>query len=218
MDDRKILKDCPLFAGVSGEEVAAMLQCMGARTMSYSKNQTIFLEGDPADYVGIVLSGAVWILREDYLGNRSVIADIKPAQLFGEVFACAGVAEMPVSAVAAVDCRVMLVACKRIITTCSSGCAFHNLVVGNLLKIVAAKNLMLNQKMEITAKKTTKEKLMAYLYAQAKAHQSRSFAIPYDRQGLADYLGVERSAMSAELSKLRREGKLDYRKNQFTIL
>ena len=218
MEDQKNLKGCPLFAEVTEEELESMLQCMNARVGSYEKNQPIFLEGDPAEYVGIVLSGEVWVVREDYGGNRNVLANLGPGQLFGEVFACAEVAELPVSVIAAADCRVMLVACRRILTVCSSACVFHSRVVRNLLKIVAAKNLMLNRKLEITAKKTTQEKLMAYLYAQAKTHGSCTFDIPYDRQGLADYLGVERSAMSAELSKLRQAGKLEYHRNHFTIL
>lgn len=218
MDDLKTLQQCPLFDGVTAEELGGMLQCLNARKGNYGKNQTIFLEGDPADYVGIVLSGEVWVVREDYLGGRSVLGSVGPGQLFGEAFACAGVEELPVSVVAATDCRVMLVSCKRVLTTCAGACGFHQLVIRNLLKVVAEKNLMLNRKMDITARKTTKEKLMAYLYDQARASRSPSFTIPYDRQALADYLGVERSAMSAELGKLRREGKIEYRKNQFTIL
>ena len=195
-----------------------MLTCLGARTASYSKNQTIFWEGEPASLIGVVLSGKVQIAKDDFFGNRNIISMIGASQLFGEAFACAGVEKLPVTATAVTDSEILLLDCRRVITTCGNSCEFHNQIIANLLRIVAAKNIMLNQKIELTSKRTTREKLMAYLLMQAKQNKSHIFAIPYDRQELADYLCVERSAMSAELSKLRREGRIDYHKNQFKIL
>lgn len=216
--DMMILNSCPLFHGVSGEELGSMLGCLDARERHYSKGEAIFREGDRAEWVGIVLEGEVHIMKEDYAGNRSVIGAVGQGQLFGEVFACAGVEHLPVSAVATQPCRVLLVSCRRIITTCPSSCGFHNLVIRNLLHIVARKNLMLNQKIEFLSKKTTRDKLLAFLSAHAKAQNSKIFSIPYDRQALADYLGVERSAMSAELSRLKKDGVIDFHKNQFRFL
>lgn len=214
----KALKKCPLFKGIRDSDFSSMLQCMDSRTLYYQKNQPVFSEGEPADYVGIVLSGEIHIIKIDFDGNRNIIGTVTPSQLFGEVFACAGISSLPVSAIAASDSTVLLVSCKKIITTCSSSCLFHNQVIQNLLHIVAEKNLMLNQKIQFLSKKTTREKLMAFLYAQAKENQSTTFTIPYDRQALADYLGVERSAMSTELGKLKKEGKIDFHKNRFQIL
>lgn len=199
-----VIKKTALFQGISEDDLDGMLTCLGARTASYSKNQPIFWEGEPASLIGVVLTGKVQIAKDDFFGNRNIISMMEPSQLFGEAFACAGIEKL-------LDCR-------RVITTCGNSCEFHNRIIANLLHIVAAKNIMLNQKIELTSKRTTKEKLMAYLLMQAKQNKSRIFAIPYDRQELADYLGVERSAMSAELSKLRREGRIDYHKNQFKIL
>ena len=214
----EVLKNCPLFQGVGEDNLTAMLSCLNARTARYERGQIIFLEGEPANCVGIVLQGEVQILREDYEGSRNVLGVAGSGQLFGEVFACAGVARLPVSVIAGGDSRVILVDCKRIIQTCESSCEFHTRVIHNLLRIVAEKNLMLNQKIEFMARKTTQEKLMTYLCAQAKAQGSDQFTIPFDRQALADYLGVERSAMSAELSKLRKAGKIDYHRSHFRIL
>ena len=164
------------------------------------------------------IKGKVQIAKDDFFGNRNIISMMEPSQLFGEAFACAGIEKLPVTATAVTDSEILLLDCRRVITTCGNSCEFHNRIIANLLRIVAAKNIMLNQKIELTSKRTTKEKLMAYLLMQAKQNKSRIFVIPYDRQELADYLGVERSAMSAELSKLRREGRIDYHKNQFKIL
>lgn len=214
----ELLKKCPLFEGIEENELSGMLQCLGARTLDVSKNQPVFLEGDPAKYVGIVLSGSVQVVREDYFGNRSMVAVIEPAELFGEAFACAGVETMPVSVIAVRDSELMLMDVKRILTTCRNSCVFHQRLISNLLRVVAAKNLILNRKIEVMSKRTTREKLMAYLLSQAKRHDSSSFTIPYDRQALADYLGVERSAMSAEISKLRKEGVLECDRSFFKLL
>lgn len=212
------LKQCPLFSDITDTDLLNMLQCLNARIDTFARNQTIFMEGTPAASVGIVLSGAVAIVRDDYYGNRTIIAHIEEMQLFAETFACADIEHMPVSAIAACDSEIMFIDCKRILTICSNTCKFHTLLVNNLLRIVATKNILLNQKIEVTAKRTTRDKLMTYLMIQAKKNNADTFTIPYDRQALADYLGVERSAMSAEISKLRKEGIIECRKNLFRLL
>ncbi|MBO5129793.1 MAG: Crp/Fnr family transcriptional regulator [Oscillospiraceae bacterium] len=213
-----ILERCPLFNGIRMEDLSVMLGCIGGRVLSVSKGQSISREGDPATHVGMVLSGAVRMVREDYYGNRSIVAHIGPAELFGETYACAGIAALPISFVADADSQVLLMDCRRITTSCCNACAFHSRIIFNLLQLVATKNLVFDQKIQITSKRTTREKLMAYLLNEAKLQGGRSFTIPYDRQELADYLEVDRSGLSAEISKLRREGILESEKKQFTLL
>ena len=212
-----LLQGCPLFDGIGREDLTGILGCLGARTVSAKKGQPLFREGDKAIFVGIVLTGSVQVIREDYYGNRSIVAHIGPAQLFGETYACANVAALPVSIVADSDCRVLLMDCRRITTSCCNACAFHSRIIFNLLRLVATKNLVYDQKIQITSQRTTREKLMAYLLNQAKLQSSNSFTIPYDRQGLADYLEVDRSGLSAEISKLRKEGVLESVKNHFIL-
>lgn len=213
-----VLSGCPLFADIDRADLGPLLDCLGAKRIQVRKNQVILAEGDPARYVGVVLEGSVRIEKVDYYGNRSIMAQAQPGELFAESFACAGSATMPVSAVAASDGQIMLVDCQRITVSCSNACGFHSRLIGNLLRIVAFKNIQLNQKIELTGKRTTREKLLAYLTGQAKHRGSDSFTIPFDRQALADYLQVERSAMSAEISKLRKEGILESKKNYFRLL
>lgn len=213
-----VLSRCALFSGMCQDDLLAMLGCLGARVATVKKNQLILREGDPANSVGIVLTGAAQIIKEDYYGNRSIVARIEPGELFGESFACAGVEALPVSVEATEDGQVMLIDCRRITVSCTNACAFHSRMIYNLLRVVASKNLLFNQKIEITSRRTTREKLMTYLLAQAKLHSSDSFAIPYDRQALADYLGVERSAMSTEIGKLRKEGIIECEKRRFRLL
>lgn len=214
----KTLESCPLFDGIRMEDLSAMLGCIGGRTVNAAKGHSVFREGDPATHVGMVLSGAVRMIRDDYYGNRSIVAHIGPSELFGETYACAGVQSLPISVVADEDSTVLLMDCSRITTTCSSACGFHNRIIFNLLRLVAEKNLVFDQKIQVTSKRTTREKLMTYLMNQAKLRGSNSFTIPYDRQELADYLEVDRSGLSAEISKLRREGILESEKNKFILL
>ena len=218
MENPSILHHCPLFDGIRPEDAEAMLTCLGARERAVSRGETILRAGDRATHMGIVLRGAVRLERDDYYGNRSIVAHMVPGQLFGETYACAGTAALPVSATADEDGAVMLLDCSRVTTTCCSACAFHNRVIFNLLRLVATKNLVYDQKIQIISRRSTREKLMTYLLSEAKQAGTSSFSIPYDRQALADYLEVERSGLSAEISKLRREGVLKSVKNHFTLL
>lgn len=218
MDDlHPVMAQSPLFDGIHMEDLGAMLGCIGGRTVSASKGEYLCREGDPATHVGMVLSGAVRLEREDFYGNRSIVAHIGPTELFGETYACAQAANLPISVVADEDSWVLFMDCSRITKTCTHACAFHSRIIFNLLRVVAEKNLVYDQKIQITSKRTTREKLMAYLLNQAKLQGSSSFRIPYDRQELADYLEVERSGLSAEISKLRREGILESEKNFFIL-
>ncbi len=208
----------PLFAGIEEGELRAMLSCLGARKQTFPRAGAVFLEGDPAGMIGMVLEGSVQVVRDDVFGNRSVLTCAEPGELFAETFSCAGVETMPVSAYAAKDSVLLLMDCRRMLTVCANTCGFHNRLIRNLLQVVAENNMLLTRKIRIMSKKTTRDKLMAYLMDQAKLHESTDFTIPLDRQALADYLGVERSAMSFELSKLRKAGVLETKGSAFRLL
>ena len=214
----KILKKCSLFYGISDDNLLKMLTCLGAKIINFDKKYTIFAEGTTAKYIGIMLSGTAHTVQMDYFGNRSVLSVIKPTHIFGEAFACAEAENVPVSVIASEPCEVMLIDCGHILHTCSNNCGFHQQLIFNLMKDLATKNIMFHQKIEITSKRTTREKLLAYLLFRAKEQGADSFDIPFDRQALADYLEVDRSGLSAEISKLCREGILECRKNHFEFL
>lgn len=213
-----ILRRCPLFEGISDDDLIPMMACVGGVVKKYEKRENIFSEGDLAKNVGIMLSGKAQVVRVDYYGNRSIVESVSPTELFGESFACGGMKEIPVDVVATEDSEVLIMDCARITRACSNACAFHQQLIFNLMKVMASKNLRFHQKLEITSGRTTREKLMTYLLLEAKKKRSASFEIPYDRQELADYLEVDRSGLSAEISKLRREGVLLSEKNRFTLL
>lgn len=208
----------PLFSGLSADEIQSVLACLSARTKEYGKDEFIITEDDRPPDVGIVLSGGVIILKEDFWGNRDIIAKLGAGDLFGESFSCAGAARMPVSVAAAEESSILFVDCKRMITVCSNACVFHTLLVQNMLRILANKNIQMTQKMGHLMKRSTREKLMSYLSQEARSKQCNPFTIPFNRQELADYLSVERSAMSAELGRLRDAGLLAFHKNEFRLL
>lgn len=214
----KILKLSSLFKDISETELLPLLGCLGATVRSYKKNSVILSAGDSTKCLGIVLTGSAQIAQTDYYGNRSIMTHIETAQIFGETFACAEVTALPVDVIACEDCEIMFIDVQHITNACCNACSFHNRMIFNLMRLVAAHNLVLHRKIEITSKRTTREKLLTYLSHEAIKNKSATFDIPYDRQQLADYLQVERSGLSAEISKLRAEGKLIANKNRFTLL
>ena len=214
----EILKKCPLFDKIEEDSLLRMLTCLGAKVDFFDKKYTIFSEGSSAKYIGIVLSGSAQIVQVDYYGNRSILSGIRASELFAEAFACAEVDSLPVSVIADEPCEVMFIDCRHILHTCAKGCGFHHQLIYNLMKDLAQKTLMFHERIEITSKRSTREKLLTYLAAEAKKQGSNQFDIPFDRQELADYLEVERSGLSAEISKMKKEGLIDSTKNHFTLL
>lgn len=214
----RVLLRCPLFAGLDERELEAVLACLQANARKYQKGEVIFCEGDAAEKMGIVLSGRVQVVREDYFGNRSIMAKLSAGQLFAEAFACAGNMRMPVNVLADEAAEILLIDAQRVMHTCSNACGFHTRLIYNLMKILAVKNLVCQEKIEVTSRRTTREKLMAYLMICAKKAGSNRFTVPFDRQELADYLEVDRSGLSAEISKLRKEGVLRCERSHFELL
>ena len=215
--EHRILGRCPLFAGIAEAEIEKILDCLGARTRKYEKNAFIFMEDDKLSSMGIVLSGGIHIVREDYWGGRVIVEHFMPGDLFAEAFSLAE-ARLPVSVMASEESEILLLEGKKIISTCASACVFHIRLVQNIIHSLAGKNMLLVKKMDILSRKTTREKLLAYLSAQAMQTKTSAFEIPFKRQELADYLSVDRSAMSAELCRMRDEGILKFHKCHFELL
>ncbi|MBE6954558.1 MAG: Crp/Fnr family transcriptional regulator [Ruminococcaceae bacterium] len=213
-----VLQHCPLFEKIGADDLKLLLPCLGANIIAFDKKYTIFAEGSPAKYIGILLSGSAQIIQVDYYGNRSIVTEVVPSEMFGESFACADLEVYPVSVIANEPCEVMLIDCSRIMHACSCACGFHQQMIFNLMKNMAQKNIHFHQKVDILSRHSTREKLLAYLNLCAKRFSSNRFEIPFDRQELADYLKVDRSGLSAEIGKLRKEGVLQSNRKQFELL
>ncbi|MDR0858305.1 MAG: Crp/Fnr family transcriptional regulator [Oscillospiraceae bacterium] len=212
------INKCPLFENVSSENLLTMLKCLNASARTFGRGAFVFSAGDVPERVGVVLTGAVHIMREDYFGNRILLSIVEPGDLFGEAFACAEISELPVSAVAAADSTVLLVNYQRIVKSCTNACEFHSRLIQNMMNILANKNILLTQKLEHVTQHNTRQKLLSYISERARIAGKSKFTIPLNRQELADYLAVERSAMSAELSRMQTDGILKYHKNEFELL
>ena len=213
-----ILKNTALFVEMSEKDILTMLNCLSARTKTYKKDEYIWQTGDEVQQAGLLLSGEALIIKDDFHGKRSILSHVQPGDIFGEAFSCACIANWPISVLAPTKAVIMLIDYKRIINTCSNTCIFHMKLIENMLRILAEKNIALTRKIKYMSERTTRDKLLAYLSDEATKSRNKIFSIPFNRQELADYLGVDRSAMSSELSKLRNENILDFDKSNFKFL
>lgn len=213
-----ILKRTKLFAGVSDEEIGAMLSCLDASLHTYKKGEYVLRQGEHLSFITVLVYGELHIQRDDYWGNRTIVNRIAVGDMFGEAYIAPESGPLINDVVAVEDSAVIFFDVRRIITVCSSACRFHSMVVQNLFFAISEKNRTLVQKLAHISKRTTREKLISYLSEEAKRHNSASFTIPFNRQQLADFLSVDRSAMSNELCKMRDEGLLEFEKSHFKLL
>ena len=213
----KRLGSNPLFKDVSEDEIMIMLDCLGAVRKNYEKNQYVLDNETQEEKMGIVLEGSVHIVKEDYWGNRTILSKAGQGELFGESFPWSDSQPLPISVIATAPTKIIFINYNRMTTTCTRACPYHTRLVGNMLHILVERNIQLTQKIDLLVQRSTREKLLSYLSAQAMLLNGNSFYIPFDRQELADYLAVERSAMSKELSRMKEEGLLDYKKNWFRL-
>lgn len=213
-----MLKRTRLFSGVGENEIEAMLSCMQARLCRCKKGEYVLRQGEHLDNIMILAEGALHIQRDDYWGNRSIISMVSAGEMFGEAYAAPESGTLMNDVLAVEDSAVIFLDVKKLITVCTSACRFHSTVVQNLVFAISEKNRGLVQKLGFMSKRTTREKLLAYLSEEAERQGCGTFVIPFNRQQLADFLSVDRSAMSNELCKLRDEGLLEFEKNRFRLL
>lgn len=213
-----ILKGTKLFSGVAEEEIGAMLSCLDAKLHAYQKGEYVFHQGERLNSLTVLVKGELHVQQDDYWGNRTIVNRIAVGEMFGESYATPESGGLLNDVVAVEDSTVIFFDVEKILTVCSAACRFHSMVVQNLFFAISEKNRTLVQKLGHISKRTTREKLISYFSEEAKRQNSSSFTIPFNRQQLADFLSVDRSAMSKELCKMRDEGLLEFKKNQFKLL
>jgi CRP-like cAMP-binding protein len=211
-----ILQSVKLFKGIDAAELETMLNCIGADIKRLAKSEIILLTGNKPQHIGVVLEGQLHIVREDYDGNRSLLAAVTPGEIFAEALCCAGVLESPFTVMMKIDSTVMLLSFARTLHTCSNSCTFHTKLIENMLELIANKNLQLQNRMEIVSLKSIRAKMLRYLES-LEPMQGAEIMIPFNREELADYLCVERSALSHELAKMKKDGLIEYKKNRFLL-
>ena len=213
-----VLKRTKLFSGVGEEDIASLLSCLGARKKEYKKGEYILREGEHISDIFVLVEGKIHIQKDDYWGNRSILSVISVGEMFGEAYSSPESGALLNDVIAVEDSTVIFFDVKRILTTCSSACRFHNMIVQNMFFAISDKNRKLVQKLGHMSGRTTRTKLISYLSEEAKRQGSSSFTVPFNRQQLADYLCVDRSAMSNELCKMRDEGMIRFEKSRFELL
>lgn len=211
------LKSSPFFTGLNDTEILSVLHCVRATVISKPQNSYIFRAGDSTEVMGLVLSGATLVIQEDLWGHRSILSRCLPGDFFGEPYAAKPGAILNISVVAEKDCEILFLNVRHLLVTCHSSCDHHQKLIRNLVNVLANKILITNEKITHVSKRTTREKLLSYLSSESLRQSSLSFDIPFDRQQLADYLCVERAAMSVELSKLQKDGILKTNRNHFEL-
>lgn len=213
-----LLEHQDLFSGVAREDIGHMLQCLGAYEKTYQKSEFLLLSEETVNCIGIILKGRVHMVKEDLWGNSTILTALQPLEIFGESFACGSSKKSTVSFQAAEATDVLFLQFHKVMRTCSKVCSFHQQLIENMVSIIADKNVLLMEKIEITSKKTIREKIFAYLVNQAQKKNSNYITIPMGRLELAEYLCVDRSALTRELNAMRDQGFIDFDKNTFRIL
>lgn len=211
-----IIKKSLLFNGINENELNSMIECLSPKYKAYNKGEFILQAGDKICNIGLVLLGSVHIIKEDFWGNTNIVTKLCSGEFFGETYACT-TTEIGVNVISIESSEILFLNINKVLNTCSSACKFHSRLIQNLLSIISQKNILLTKKLEHMSKRTTKEKLLSYLFEEYLKNNSEYFQIPFNRQQLADYLSVDRSAMSNELCKLRDEGIISFYKNQFCL-
>lgn len=212
-----VIRSSSLFSGITETELAAMLSCLETREECFPKDTFLLRTGDTAESIGLVLSGSVLVVQEDIWGNRNILSKAGPGQTFAAAYACAPGSLLNVSVLAETPVTAMFLNVKRVLNVCPSACEYHSRIIRNLLGELAEKNLRFGEKLTHMGQRTTRAKLMSYFSAEAQRLGTYEFDIPFSRQQLADYLAVERSGLSLELSKMRSEGLLDFHKSHFIL-
>lgn len=212
-----LLSSITLFQGISSSGIQELLTCLSAKITRHNKNEFLLLAGETPHYVGIVLEGDLQIIKEDYAGRRSLVAQLEPGDLFAEALVCARVEKSPVSVLVDKHAVVMKLDFLRLLQPCSNSCVFHQQFIENMLMLIARKNLFLQSRIDVLGTKSIREKVLHYFESFVRK-QGHSFTVSLNRQEMADYLGVDRSALSHELMKMKQDGLIDYRKNKFSLL
>ena len=217
MDDLNILANSRLFAGIRVDEIQPMLSCLQAVERKYPRGAYIFHTGEEVRALALLVRGTAHIQKEDFWGNRSLLASLAAGDIFAEAYAMPGSGAMRSDVVAVESCTVLLMDVERVLSRCTNSCAFHARLTENLFTLLAEKNRGLAQKLDYISQRSTRQKLLAYLSEQAQRTGRAEFTIPFNRQQLADFLSVERSAMSAELSRMQAEGLIETERSRFVL-
>jgi CRP/FNR family transcriptional regulator, dissimilatory nitrate respiration regulator len=218
MENYTVLKECALFRGIDETQLLPLMQCMNARTRNYQAEEYIFLSGNVIDYVGVILTGSIEIIKENLSGNKHIVAVLSASDLFAEGIVCTADRVAPVSVRAREAVQIVLIPYERVIKSCGNSCTFHIRLIQNMMVVLGEKNRNLNHKMELLVLKGMRDKLSSYLLSEAEKNKNVIFEIKLNRNELADYLNVARTSMCRELARMKEEALIDYYGTSFKLI
>ena len=216
--DIKTFINLPLFAGIKEEEIQPMLHCLGGLVKTYKKGAYVALAREEIKYVGIVLSGNIHMIHEDIWGANSILAVIHAGGLFGETFACGTDLNSSVTFQAAEDTKALIIPFHKVLHSCAQNCPFHHRLIENMTIMLADKNAQLMRKLQVTSQKVLRKKIMIYFSFQVQESHSKTFTLSLNRQELADFICADRTALARELTRMKKDGLIDFQRNTFTML
>lgn len=211
------IKNSPVFYGMNDEELKGLLECFRARVRKYEKEEMIIRQGDIISNIYLILDGGVNIEKDSYWGRRIIISRLGKNQNLALSFVGSKNVESSVDAITVEETLVLILSYEKCTSFCQNACTRHKVLINNLFQILSKENIELIQKIENVSQKTIRDKVLTFLSNEAQKNHSNQFDIKFNRQDLADYLNVDRSAMSFELSKLQKEGLIKYNKNHFEL-
>jgi CRP-like cAMP-binding protein len=213
-----VLKTCALFRNIDGTEFGHLMKCLDAQVKSYRAEEYVFFSGDEINFVGIVLSGVVEIMKENLAGNKHIVAFLSASDMFAEGIVCTARRISPVTVQVREDTKILFIPYERVIKSCGNVCSFHISLIQNMMVVLGEKNVNLNRKLELLMLKGMREKIASYLINESGERGSSMFQIILNRTELADYLNVSRTSMCRELARMKEEGLIDYYGNSFKIM
>jgi len=212
-----VIQQVALFRGMDEAELAAALSALSAKEKTYEKDETILYAGNVSEHMGLVLEGSVTIESNDVWGNRTILSHIEKGGTFAETYALLEDEPMLVDVIANEKSNILFLRIGSLNLLQQDISPWRVKLIGNLLRISSQKNLHLSGRSFHTAPKSIRGRVMAYLNSVSLQKNKTDFDIPFDRQQLADYLNVERSALSRELSNMQQDGLIIVRRNHFEI-
>ena len=213
-----LLQKSPMFFDISEEDIRKICDCLSARERTIEKNSAVFRAGDEVNLIYLLLSGSLHITDEDFWGNRSIIEMMEKYTLFGEAYAFSSEEQHLVNVIAAEKSTILEMNPTHLFEPCPDICQCHGVLVKNIACILSRKVVRLTRKLGYVTQRSIREKILSYLSQCARQAHSSAFYIPYSRQQLADYLCVDRTSLSHELSRLHKLGIIKYRKNYFELI
>jgi len=218
INHRAVLQKAVLFQDIGDDEFPNLINCLSPQVKHFSKNEIILLTGDSVHHIGIVLVGTACAYLENVNGNQTLISNLTPMSVFGEVLVSTRTHKSPVTVYAASDVTATFIEYQKVYSMCATACSAHRIFLQNMLKTIGDQYFYLFDRIAILREKTLRSRIMAYLYTLSGRGKATVVTIPFTKTLLADYLLANRSAVSKELCKMERDGIISVKGREIKLI